>query len=227
MKGIYLLLPTLLAIFVSFLIVRAGAIALMMTGLDKDRAIFQALSSFTGTGFTTKEAEGVVRHPARRKIISWLMILGNVGIVAVIITATSSLVTTQVRTLPINILLLALGLLAIYKIATSRGFIKRWESYIEDKLIKYRPFEEAPIEDLLHLLEGFGLVRAIITEDSKWIGTPIADICTGERGMIFLGIERGKEWIPAPASSETVQAGDRLVVYGQLDVLKTELREGR
>ncbi|MGD2080675.1 MAG: TrkA C-terminal domain-containing protein [Nitrospirota bacterium] len=221
----YFLFPALLAIFISFLVVRAAAIALMMTGLDKNRAIFQALSSFTGTGFTTKEAESVVRYPARRKIISWLMILGNAGIVTVIITATSSMVTTQMRTLPINILLLVLGIVAIYKVATSKGFVKRWEHYIEDKLIKYRPFEEAPVEDLLHLLEGFGLVRVIISEDSKWVGTAITDICAGERGMIFLGIERGKEWIPAPASSETVRADDRLVVYGELDVLKAELRE--
>lgn len=225
MTGMYFLFPTLLAIFISFLVVRAAAIALMMTGLDKHRAIFQALSSFTGTGFTTKEAETVVRHPARRKIISWLMILGNAGIVTVIITATSSMVTTQMKTLPINVLLLVLGIVVIYKVATSKGFVKRWEKYIEDKLLKYRPFEEAPVEDLLHLLEGFGLVRVIITEESKWVGTAITDICAGERGMVFLGIERGKEWIPAAASSETVRAGDRLVVYGELEVLKTELRE--
>lgn len=225
MAGIYFLFPTLLTIFISFLVVRAAAIALMMTGLEKQRAIFQALSSFTGTGFTTKEAESVVRYPARRKIISLLMIFGNAGFVTVIITATSSMVTTEMKTLPINILLLAVGIFVIYKIATSKGFIKRWENYIEEKLIKYRPFEEAPVEDLLHLFEGFGLVRATIAENSKWVGASISNVCSSDRGIIFLGIERGRMWIPAPTSSETIQAGDSLVVYGELDVLKTELKE--
>ncbi|MDI6886556.1 MAG: hypothetical protein QMD22_09525, partial [archaeon] len=63
MDGIYFLLPTLLVIFISFLVVRAAAIALMMTGMDEKRARFQALSAFTGTGFTTREAESVVNHP--------------------------------------------------------------------------------------------------------------------------------------------------------------------
>jgi Trk-type K+ transport system membrane component len=80
MSGFYFLMPTLLTIFVSFLIVRAAALALMMTGMDRNRAVFQALSSFSGTGFTTKEAERVINHPKRRKIITWLMILGNAGI---------------------------------------------------------------------------------------------------------------------------------------------------
>jgi Trk-type K+ transport system membrane component len=52
------------------LIVRAASIALMMTGMNQKRARFQALSAFTGTGFTTKEAESVMNHPLRRKIIS-------------------------------------------------------------------------------------------------------------------------------------------------------------
>lgn len=65
MDGLYFLVPTLLVIFVSFLIVRAAAIALMMTGMDRKRAVFQALSAFSGTGFTTKEAESIV-EPSRK-----------------------------------------------------------------------------------------------------------------------------------------------------------------
>ncbi|MBL7118366.1 MAG: hypothetical protein ISS94_06265 [Candidatus Syntrophoarchaeum sp.] len=103
MDGLYFLVPTLLVIFVSFLIVRAAAIALMMTGMDRKRAVFQALSAFSGTGFTTKEAESIVNHPERRRIVSWLMILGNAGIVTVIITATSSLVTSEGYQLSISL----------------------------------------------------------------------------------------------------------------------------
>jgi len=55
MTGIYFVLATLLVVPTSFLIVWAAAIALMMTGIDEERARFQALSAFTGTGFTTRE----------------------------------------------------------------------------------------------------------------------------------------------------------------------------
>ena len=68
MSGMYFLFPTLLAILFSFLVVRGAAVALMMTGMEKKKARFQALSAFSGTGFTTKEAEFVVNHPQRRKV---------------------------------------------------------------------------------------------------------------------------------------------------------------
>ena len=60
MTGIYLMLPTLLVILFSFLVVRTGAIALMMTGLEREKANFQALSAFSRAGFTTREAEIVI-----------------------------------------------------------------------------------------------------------------------------------------------------------------------
>jgi hypothetical protein len=49
-------------------------------------ARFQALSAFSGTGFTTREAERIVNHPRRRKIVIYLIMLGNAGIVSVIAT---------------------------------------------------------------------------------------------------------------------------------------------
>ena len=223
MDGFYFLLPTLLVIFVSFLVVRAAAIALMMTGMTEKKARFQALSAFSGTGFTTKEAENIVNHPVRRRIISWLMILGNAGIVTVIITATSTLVTSTGLQLSLNVLILLVGIYIIYRIGTYRGFIRRWESFVEDKLVKSPAFEEGAVEDLLHLVEGYGLVRAIITEDSPLLGNTLLESKLMEKELMVLGIERGKNWVPIPKPKETIEEGDRLVVYGPLGVLKTLL----
>lgn len=220
MSGLYFLLPTLFVIFISFLIVRAAAIALMMTGLDEKRAKFQALSAFSGTGFTTKEAESVITDPKRRRIVSWLMILGNAGIVTVIVTATSSLVTSKGYQLSLNVLILAGGIFLIYRIATHRGFIRRWESFIEDKFAKSRAFEEAVTEDLLHLIEGYGLVRVMVAEGSPLIRSSLAEQKLTEKELLVLGIERGKDWIPIPKSTETLQDGDKVIVYGSLKVLK-------
>jgi len=226
MTGIYFLVPTLFVIFISFLVVRAAAIALMMTGLDYKRAVFQALSAFTGTGFTTREAETVINHPLRRKIISWLMILGNAGIVTVIISATSSLVTSKGYNLPISVFLLLIGIVVIYKIGTSKGFITRWERFIGKKFVKLPAFEEGAVEDLLHLLEGYGLVRSTVKKDSPMDGISLSECKICKEGILVLGIERGRNWVPIPQSNETVKEGDRLVVYGHLDTLKTLFSEG-
>ena len=220
MSSLYFLFPTLLAILVSFLFVRGASIALMMTGLEKKKARFQALSAFSGTGFTTKEAELVINHPVRRKIMTWLMIMGNAGVVTVIVTATSSFATSSGFQLPINVLVLILGIFLIYKIMTHRKIIKKWENFIERKLIKSPAFEEASTEDLLHFLEGYGLVKKIIREGSPLAGCSISECRLNEKGALVLGIERAMNWIPIPKASEKLKIDDRLVVYGPNDVLK-------
>lgn len=223
MGGIYLLFPTLMAIFSSLLFVRAGAIALMLTGMRYERAKFQALSAFSGTGFTTREAENVVNHPTRRKIISTLMIGGNAGIVTVIVTATTSFATTPRYEILFNVLALALGLVLIYAIARHAGFMGRWESIVEHWLEKHSAtFEYGPVEELLHLAEGFGLVKLEVPEDSPLIGQTIIDLGGNRKETLVLGIERDRNWIPARHLHDPLEAGDHLIIYGNLGTLKKE-----
>jgi len=225
MIGIYFLLPTLLAILFSFLIVRAASVALMMTGLEKKKARFQALSAFSGTGFTTKESESIVNHPRRRQIIRYLMISGNAGIVTVIVTATSSMATSTGYQLPINVFVLIIGVFLIQRIAKYKKFTRRWEKFIENKLIKSPVFEEDTTEDLLHFLEGHGLVKKIIGPNSSLKGKTLTKSHLREKGAVVLGIERENSWIPVPKACEKIMMGDRLVVYGPLDALKKILKE--
>jgi hypothetical protein len=218
-SGLYFLLPMLFTIFISFLIVRAAAIALMMTGLDRHKAVFQALSAFTGTGFTTREAERVTTHPVRRTIITWLMILGNAGLVTVIITATTSLMTSKGYNRLMDAGFIVIGVAVIYKIATSRGFIRSWERIVEDKLVKHPAFEEEGAEDLLHLMEGYGLIRLIVGEESDLAGKTVNELREAAGEVTVLGIERDRSWHPNPKGTEAFIPGDRAVVYGNLHAL--------
>jgi len=152
------------------------------------------------------------------------MIMGNAGIVTVIITATSSLVTSRGYQLPINLLILAVGIYLIYKLATHRRFLKKWENFIERKLIKSPTFEEATTEDLLRFLEGYGIVKKIVSERSPLIGCSLLECKLNEKGVLFLGIERGNNWIPIPKAHEKIVKEDRLVVYGPHPVLKKLLK---
>ena len=52
----------LVVVVASFIAVRIGAIAFQLTGLEWSLAKFQALSCFSGTGFTTKESELSLIH---------------------------------------------------------------------------------------------------------------------------------------------------------------------
>ena len=151
------------------------------------------------------------------------MILGNAGIVTVIVAGTGTIFTTTGYSISINIILLVLGLYLIYKFATHKKLIRRWESFIEGKLVKSSAFEESPVEDLLHLIEGYGLFRTIGTDDSPLVTTSLAESKLTERGTLVLGIERENHWIPIPKANEPIKGGDRLIVYGALEGLKTLL----
>jgi hypothetical protein len=227
MSGLYFLLPTLLVIFISFLIVSAGAVALVITGMEEKQARFQALSAFSGTGFTTRAAESVVNHPRRRRIVSWLIILGNAGVVTVIVTSTSSLVTSKSHHLPFIPLILIVGILLIYRVGTNKGFIRRWEDFVRDRFVKTEVFEEADVEDLLHSDEGYGLLRVAVEKDSPLLGKPFSQFADGEKGISVLGIERGKKWIPVPGPEELASENDRLIIYGRLKTVKSELSRTR
>jgi len=80
------LLLFIIVIIVSFIVVRIGAIAFQLTGLEWSLAKFQALSCFTSTGFTTREAELITSDPRRRRIASVLIVLGHAGFVTMIAT---------------------------------------------------------------------------------------------------------------------------------------------
>ena len=80
---------------VSIFIVRIASVAMRLTGLDDSTARFQALSAFSGTGFTTNETEMIVNYPVRRRIVTLLMVLGNLGLVGVFATLVASIVQTD------------------------------------------------------------------------------------------------------------------------------------
>lgn len=80
-----LAIATVIAVVVlSILVSRIATVALTVTGLPPESARFQARSALSGTGFTTDEAEQVVNHPLRRRIVMVLMLLGTAGLVTVI-----------------------------------------------------------------------------------------------------------------------------------------------
>lgn len=88
-------LSLLVILGISFFLIRLASVALKLTGMAESNAKFQAISALTGTGFTTTEAEMIANFPIRRKIVSWLMILGNLGIVSVLSTLMISFVRTD------------------------------------------------------------------------------------------------------------------------------------
>ena len=97
-------------------IIKLGSVAFQLTGMEPKMAMFQSLSAFTNTGFTTSAAESVVQHRRRRMIAAVLMILGYIGIVGVIVTMIRSFAVESGSWLPtlMRLVFVLLGIYAIY-----------------------------------------------------------------------------------------------------------------
>lgn len=63
-----------------------------MTGLSPEVASFRSVSAFTGAGFTTREAEGSISTPERRRTGKTLIRLRSLGIATAVATLVPSFV---------------------------------------------------------------------------------------------------------------------------------------
>ncbi len=185
------LIALLTIVVISLIIVRIGSQALMMTGLSWDTASFQSYSAFFGVGFTTSEAEMVVDHPIRRRIIRDLILAGNIGLTSGLATL---IITFTNRQDPISVALaiggLVFGAIVLILIAKIRFVQGLLDSVIRWSLQKAGVVRALDYELLLRVKEGY-----CISEIEVLPGSPLADKSLresrpSESGIILLGITR-------------------------------------
>ena len=127
----FAIISLFIVLFISILITRLAALALTLTGMSQEAARFQARSALAGVGFTTKEAETVVNHPVRRRIIMWLMLTGSVGIPTVIATTIVSVLSSaQTPRWWLPVLLFVIGVTALTSFGRSRWIEKNSTKFL-------------------------------------------------------------------------------------------------
>jgi len=203
---------------------------LELTGIAKDSARFQARSAFTGTGFTTHEAEMIIKHPVRRRIISSLMIIGNIGFVTFISSLVISFLSirSQERALYTFIILIG-GLLLIYLISRSRLVNRLLEKIIQQFLKKVTKIHTHDYESLLNLAGDFEVITISIKPESWLADQFLSDLKLSEEGVLVLAVRRSDGYfVGSPRGETTVYLGDELIIYGRENALKnlSERRQG-
>jgi len=215
------LVSLLITIAVSLLITRIASVALSMTGLSRDLATFQSRSAFTGVGFTTSEAEKVVSHPVRRRILMLLMLLGNAGFV----TAVSSLVLTFIgpsgtQGKLIRFALIVLGVVLIWVLSRSR-WVNRSLSYAIDWALQHwTRLNVRDYANLLQLSKDYRVSELQIEEDDWLANKCLAEVNLRDEGVLVLGIHRQDgSYVGAPVGSTTIYPGDLVILYGRMSTL--------
>ena len=229
----------IIVLIASFTIVRIGAIAFQLTGLEWSLAKFQALSCFSGTGFTTKEAELVTGDKQRRRIASVLMVLGNAGLVTMIATVASALNPENTLLgwlsesflpfLPlwsvrwVNMGVIVIAIFIIYKVFTNKQFTQKLTKYLRKKILKKEFFKPVSFEELLLLTGGYGITRLEVLGGNPFIDKTLAESELRKKDITILAILRGDNTIPNPSADTKVQKSDELVLFGKLENIRGQM----
>lgn len=190
------MVPILTLIFVialSMFVTKTATIALMHTGMSRERARFQARSAFSGAGFTTTESEVVMKHPVRRKVIMLLILLGNAGVV----TAASSLILSfvggpsQGLTHERTIYLLIFGIALLF-FATKWNWLERYLEKLINKMLKeFTDIRPKKFSRMMTVMEDYEVTEVEARENAWLKGSRLVDLKLPDEGLLVLGIVRG------------------------------------
>jgi len=230
----------IIVLVVSFTIVRIGAIAFQLTGLDWSLAKFQALSCFTGTGFTTREAELVTGNAQRRRIASVLMVLGNAGLVLMIATVAQSFraeehiwTSLSRRFLPfeiplhsvpwVNLGLLILSVYFIYRGLTWPRVSDRITHFLRRRIIKREIFKRVTVEELLVATGGHGVSRVAVLAGSPVIDKNLVESGLRSHDITVLAIVREGQTVANPPANMKILRNDELICFGKLGNIRSRI----
>ena len=230
------LLLLLLTVLMSGVFTRVGAIALELTGMPDEQAGFQALSAFSGVGFTTREAEFALEHPQRRKIISALIKLGNAGIITTLITLGGTLLSGKsiIRTfssdrrwdwLPLNmpIIILLFSVLSLFFLskALRRPSVSRVvKEVVAAVLLKTKLVKPLSIHEVLVNGNGYGIFQIEISSKNPLAGKTALESRLKQNDIKLLYLNRLSESINSPDEHLRLEVGDIAAFYGPVTAIR-------
>lgn len=214
MYGVILLLVVAM---LSLLITRVATIALTATGMARPAARFQARSALSGVGFTTRESEAVVAHPARRRIIMSLMLVGSVGLATSIAGILGGLVggTPSAGDRVTRGLVLVAGLALVYMASTSHWVDRRLSKVIGRGLARFTDLDVRDYAALLHVAGEYEVKEMLATPEAWITGRTLGELRLRDEGVLVLGIVRGEAYLGVPDKNTRILAGDTLILYGR------------
>src|SRR5215218_2220652 len=165
-------MAALLSVFavlgVSVIATRVGATALVHTGLARDVARFQARSAFLGVGYTTAEAESLVEHPVRRRILNGLILAGNAGIVGAIASLVLSFTRASGGQVAARAGVLGGGLLLLLLLVRSRPVDAAMSRAIGAALRRWTDIDVRDYAGLLEL-DGDYAIMELEVDEGDWL----------------------------------------------------------
>ncbi len=207
-----LTIAILLALSVS--VVRIASVAMRLTGLPDSVARFQCLSALTGTGFTTHESEMIVNYPIRRRILVFLMILGNLGLVSVSATFIVAMVDVHEDAAAIfaQLLTIAAAIGIVVMMTCYRPLDRFMCDLIGKLLIRFTDLGKRRYQRILQLDDGYSIAEHTFHGEA---GQTIDSLENAENPITFLAVRNGKDRdFHQIGERLDLLPGDILICYG-------------
>lgn len=200
---------------------RVATIALVGTGMATDAANFQARSALMGVGYTTTEAEDVINHPVRRRIILWLMTFGNAGIITGITSLLLGFVDTQGTQTIRRAVILVVGLsllIALTRVDLLERVLTRITRWA---LARWTTLETRDLASLLRFSHDYGIIELAARAGDWLVDIPLDRLQLPDEGVLVLGIDHhGGEFEGAPRGHSVIAEGDTVIAYGRMHHLQ-------
>jgi len=81
-------------------------------------------------------------------------------------------------------------------------------------------FPEIDLRQRLTVSRGYGVAEVHIPEGSAYVGKSISESHLREKDIIVLTLNRGTSVIPNPRPQRLIEAGDRLLCFGKLELMR-------
>ncbi|MFV0520526.1 MAG: TrkA C-terminal domain-containing protein [Lachnospirales bacterium] len=199
------------------LMVKVYSILFQISGLSKQKSLFQVASILTSTGFSTKESEIVTVDNTRRKLVFSLMIIGYISTITLI----SATVYMLLKEFSLTQFLVAALYLCFAILIINTKFMT---FFIKEIVSKFgNKFFYGELNNNILVLQDFGnkiLAEITINElPSPFKENSIKDVVLfNEYDLNLLSIQRKNVTITSVNGDHIIKQGDKLVVYG--DIIK-------
>ena len=219
-RAMYAVATFLVVAVITIAFTKLATGALIATGMPPELAAFQARSAFSGAGFTTTEAENVVNHPLRRRIIGTTMFVGSLGTPTLVVTVLVGLIAPGPGSTTQRVLVTVSGfflvLMAILNRPVTAWLVRVGQRYASRRLLPALAEQRA---ELLVLSERFAVQSVKLTAPVESIRS-LRGLTQALPGATVLGVRRPDgEYVGEPPSDLDLGDGDELILYGHRDVV--------
>ncbi len=226
-SGIGATLIFIIVVTLYLLVIEVFYTIFRFTGLNKEKARFQSITLLTTVGYSTSESEDVLTSQVRRRVAMVGMLFGymfSVVIASSIINIVNGFIGKNNSTNIVNILIMVFAIVIMFFLTRSKTFTRLLNKIIKGRIESY--ISKRQEVNPLYVLDTHGkyvVCEVFITKRPEELrGKTLVEAEVRQKFDIsVLTLKRDNVIRTIDANKDTIERGDRLIVFGDIEKIKT------